>query len=102
MAKFSDIITLLDLAPVRNEEGVVRNVESNRQDVFFNRYSVSMTARMAGSSETIRRLAAGEVRTIDYAGQEHAILDGLEYSVADANNRGELTVLTLERKLSNG
>ena len=102
MAKFSDIITLLDLAPVRDEEGVVRNEVVSEAQVFFNRHSVSMSARMAGSSEAIRRIASGEVRTVDYAGQEHAVLDGISYSVADANNRGELTVLTLERKLSNG
>lgn len=102
MAKFSDIITLIDLGPVRDENGIVRNEVVSETQVFFNRHSVSMNARMAGSSEAIRRIASGEVRTIDYAGQEHAVLDGMEYSVADANNRGELTVLTLERRLANG
>lgn len=102
MARFSDVITLYDLVPSQDDEGVTRNVRGNESDVFFNRHRVSMASRMAGSSEGIRRIASGEVRTIDYAGQEHAELDGIEYSVADANNQGELTVLTLERRLSNG
>ncbi|MBQ9955297.1 MAG: hypothetical protein IJO87_07700 [Eggerthellaceae bacterium] len=102
MSRFSDVITLYDLAPVQDDEGITRNARVHEQEVFFNRHRVSMASRMAGSSEGIRRIASGEVRTIDYDGQESAVLDGLEYSVADANNQGDLTVLTLERRLSNG
>lgn len=101
MAKFSDIIILHDMAPVRNEEGVVVNQRVNERTVFFNRHRVSMAARMAGSSEGIKHIASGQIRTIDYQGEEYAVLDGIEYSV-DANNQGELTTLTLERKLANG
>lgn len=102
MAKFSDVITLHDMEPVGNEEGVVVNASVNERTIFFNRHRVSMAARMAGSSEGIKRIASGQVRTVDYRGEEHAVLDGIEYTVADANNQGELTTLTLERKLANG
>lgn len=101
MSRWADIIVFRDVESVRNEEGVVSSETVDYAPTFFNRHRVSMATRMAGSSEGIRRLASGEVRTGDYRGQEFALLDGIEYYVADANVQGEFTVLTLERRLSN-
>lgn len=102
MAKFSDTIILRDAVSVRNEEGVVTTQNVDSAPIFFNRYRVSLASRMAGASEGLRRIAEGQIRTIEYGGQEHAVLDGIEYTIEDANNQGEFTVLTLSRRLANG
>lgn len=100
MSGWRDVIVFRDVQPVRNEDGVVTHETVDYAPVFFNRHNVSMATRMMGAAEGIKCIAAGEVRTGDYRGQEFALLDGVEYHV-DANNRGETTVLRLERRLSN-
>lgn len=101
MAKFSDTIVLRDVVTSKNEEGVVTTEYSDSEPIFFNRYSVSLQNRMAGAVEGLKGMAEGQVRTIEYGGQEFAILDGKEYTIEDASNQGEFTMLTLARKLSN-
>ena len=100
MSGWRDVIVFRDVEQVRNDEGVVSLETVDYRPVFFNRHNVSMTARMMGAAEGVKHMAAGEVRTPDYKGQEFAILDGIEYAV-DATNKGETTVLKLERRLSN-
>lgn len=101
MSKFSDILTLRRAVVERNDEGVAKKVMEDT-DVFFNRYRVSLSNRIAGASEGLFSVASGQVRSADYDGQELAVLDGVEHTVEDANNQGEFTVLTLKRRLGNG
>lgn len=102
MSKFSDVLILRDASSVRNDEGVVTVVHTDSEPIFFNRYSVSLQSRMAGAAEGMRWMVEGQVRTIEYAGQELAVIDGVEYSIDDANNQGEFTVLTMSKRLANG
>lgn len=102
MARYSDVIILRDVEHVVNDEGVAVVVNADSDPLFFNRYRTGLAARMAGASEGLRRIVEGQIRTVDYGGQERAVLDGTEYSIEDASNQGEFTVLTLARRLGNG
>lgn len=101
MAKFSDTIILRDVVSERNEEGVVVPQTKDSAPIFFNRYRVGTSPRMIGAYEGFRRMAEGQVRTIDYGDQEFAVLDGVEFTIEDANNQGEFTMLTMSRRLTN-
>lgn len=71
-------------------------------EVFFNPYRLGLSAMLAGGADGQRETAAGQVRSCDYDGQNMAVVGGAEYTVTGANDQGEFTVLTLERRLSNG
>lgn len=101
MARFSDVITLRKAVCTVRADGTPE-VSNEDTDVFFNRYRLSLTSILAGGADGFRMAAAGQVRSCDYGGQQLAVLDGEEYTVNSANNQGEFTVLSLERRLSDG
>lgn len=101
MARFSDVLTLRRAACSTGADGRP-SVSYEDEDVFFNRYRLSLASVLAGSADGFRQSAAGQVRSCDYSGQQLAVLDGREYTVRSASDQGEFTVLALERRLSDG
>lgn len=101
MARFSETIVLRRLEHSQNAEGVMTETTEDTE-AFFNRYTVGLDARLAGRSSGLKGLATGQVRSCDYAGQQYAVLNGKEYTVEDASDSGEFTVLTLAERLPNG
>lgn len=101
MARFSETLTLRRKVPVQDAAGAVVP-ENEDSEVFFNRYRVSLANRSAAASEGMFGLVVGQVRSIDYDGQQSAVYAGDEYTVDDASDSGEFTVLTLSRRLSDG
>lgn len=100
MSRHSDILTLRRAIVEIGANGVPGQ-ETEDADVFFNRWSVSMANRLAASREGLFGVVQGQVRTVDYDGQQLAVLAGTEYLVSEADNQGEFTVLTLSRRASN-
>lgn len=101
MARFSDVLTLRRATCEVGADGSPSATYEDA-DVFFNRYRLSLSAMLAGGADGLRRAAAGQVRSCDYAGQQLAVLDGEEYTVTAVNDQGEFTVLTLEGRLADG
>lgn len=101
MARFSDVLTLRDATCEMGGDGRP-SVSREDADVFFNRYRLGLASMLMGGSDGMRRTVAGQVRSCDYGGQALAVFDGDEYTVSNANDQGEFTVLVLERRLSNG
>lgn len=101
MARFSDVLTLRRAVCSVGEDGRA-SASYEDEDVFFNRYKLSLACVLAGGADGLRQAAAGQVRSCDYSGQQLAVLDGREYTVKSANDQGEFTVLALERRLSDG
>ncbi len=101
MARFSETMTLRALSHEVSGTGAVK-AEAEDTEVFFNRYSLSLSNRLAGAADGLKGMVTGQVRTADYSGQQVALLDGREYSVADANASGDFTTLTLSERLANG
>lgn len=101
MTRFSETITLRRVASSVDDGG--RCVEESEDtEVFFNRYTLGLQARLAGGSDGLLGAVEGQVRSIDYAGQQSAVLGGREYTVSDASDAGEFTRLTLTERLSDG
>lgn len=101
MARYSDVITLRKVTYEVSDEGAVKQVYGDT-DVFFNRYSVSLQQRLAGAAEGLQGMVEGQIRSVDYDGQELALIGGVEYTVNDTNDTGEFCTLTLSKRLANG
>lgn len=100
MTRYADTLVLVSKEPVQDSEGGFSWRDSS-EEVFFNRMRLSLDQRMAGKAEGLYGMVRGQVRSCDYSGQQAAVVGGEEYDVADAEDRGEFTVLTLSRRLSN-
>ncbi len=101
MARFSETLTLRSKSLSQDAAGAVIPVFEDCE-VFFNRYRVSLSNRTAASSDGLRGMVVGQIRSADYGGQVSAVYAGEEYTVEDASDSGEFTVLTLAKRLSDG
>lgn len=91
---------LVDVATEVGPDGSTREARTG-STVFANVRSVGSTAWLAARSAGLHADAEVAVRTCDYAGQACVVLGGVEYEVERAAAKGEDTVLTLKRRLSN-
>ena len=101
MARFSETITLRKASTEVSGTGAVKTAWEDTE-VFFNRYSLSLSNRLAGAADGLKGMVTGQIRTADYDGQQAALLGGKEYTVTDANDSGDFTAITLSERLSNG
>lgn len=69
---------------------------------YVNRTSMGATAWLAARSAGLHADATVQIRTCDYAGQEQLVMDGTTYGIEKAQAKGEITTLTLSRRLRNG
>lgn len=69
--------------------------------VYVNQRQMGATAWMAARSAGLHADAHIEVPTGDYSGQEIIEVDGIEYDIERVQEIGDVTYLTLERRLSN-
>lgn len=99
MARFSETITLRREEFSQDDSGFVTSSNED-SEVFFNRFSLGAEARLAGASGGLKGVVEGQVRTCDYGGQQTAVVGGSEYTVENVSDQGELTVLTMRRRLS--
>lgn len=99
MARFSEVIALVSVSTDVGADGTPRREEASTE-AFFNRFSVSLENRLAGRADGLRGMVEGQVRSVDYAGQQEALLDGRRYTVSEASDSGEFTRLTLTERLS--
>lgn len=100
MARFSETVILRKATTEVSDTGAVKTVWEDNE-VFFNRYSLSLSNRLAGAADGLKGMVSGQIRTDDYDGQQVALLDEREYTVTDANEAGDFTTLTLSERLSN-
>lgn len=99
MSRFSEVIVLRRESFSQDGIGFVTSVDEDTE-VFFNRFSLGAEARLAGASGGLKGVVEGQVRTVDYGGQQTALVGGEEYTVENVSDQGELTVLTMRRRLS--
>lgn len=99
--KFSEVLTLRRVEREKRPDGTFSSEDVDRE-VFFNRYRVGLESRLAGAREGLYGVVEGQVRSSEYLGEQMALLDGREYTVAGVSDQGEYTVLTLSERLSNG
>lgn len=101
MTRYSEVITLVSVGePTVDDEGN-QTLERIETDVFANRYTMGLNTWAAARANGLHADARFNVRTFDYAGQQRAIHDGIEYEVERASVRGEFTTLVLKRRLGN-
>ena len=98
--RWNKAVELIDVAFSVNAEGATVESESIRK-VFANPMRVGLDKWSAARSIGLHADASVEVRSAEYSGQERCRIDGVEYEVERAADRGEWTTLTLKRRLSN-
>lgn len=101
MSRFSSVITLIKLIPQQNEEGSFTTLQEERE-VFANPFNVGLNTWAAAQSFGLKPDAVYQVRSVDYQGEESAIVDGIEYSIERAMADGDFTKLTMKKRLDNG
>ena len=99
MARFNDIAKLVTVRVDFNEVGAAREVREERQ-VFANAFSTSTDAALAARAQGLRLAAVLQVRTCDYHGEQLCEYGGELLDVEGASASGELTKLTLAKRLS--
>lgn len=99
--RFSETITLRSVAAEIGDDGRSATVATDTE-AFFNRYTMGLQNRLAASSEGLKGVVEGQVRSCDYEGQERAVLGGREYLVQSAEDSGEFCRLTLAERLDDG
>lgn len=102
MSRFDVAMKIHDVTIEVDDRGNPCDVEVNSRTVFANRYSIGTTAWVAARSAGLKADAQVSLRSCEYAGQQRATIDGVEYEVEAAQDRGEFTRLTLKRRLGNG
>lgn len=100
MARFSETLTLRKAVTEVSDTGAVKT-DWEDSEVFFNRYRLSLSNRLAGAADGLKGMVTGQIRTADYDGQQIALLNGQEYTVTDANDSGDFTAITLSERLGN-
>lgn len=101
MTRFSSVITLVKLIPCKNDEGSFKSKRLKRE-VFANPFNVGLNTWAAAQSFGLKPDAVYQVRSVDYHGEEVAIVDGIEYSIERAAGDGDFTKLTMKKRLENG
>ena len=99
--RFSETITLRSVSVEIGDDGRSATVAADTE-AFFNRYTMGLQNRLAASSEGLKGVVEGQVRSSDYEGQERAVLGGREYLVQSAEDSGEFCRLTLAERLDDG
>lgn len=69
--------------------------------VYVNRYYDNINLQQQAAINDQKQLAQFEIMSADYSGQRLFKIDDVEYTVSLASVKGDRTVLTVEKDLSN-
>lgn len=100
MTRYKEVLTLVSLTTSQTDDGSLIH-ERQEREVFANRYEIGAVTYVAAKSAGLRADAEFSMRSIDYAGEQIVIHNGIEYDVERVSDTGEFTRLTLARRLSN-
>lgn len=102
MTRYADTITLLEYEVETDSRGNAVQTLSSSREVFANRYTLGMTAWLAARSAGMHADCEYQLRSCDYAGEQRAIVNGVECDVESAQDTGEFTRLIMKRRLPSG
>ncbi len=98
MARFNDVAYLVSTKIEFDNVGAAHGVTEERM-VYANAFSVSTDAALAARAQGLRIYAVLQVRTCDYRGEAQCRYQGELLSVEASASEGELTKLTLVKRL---
>ena len=99
--RFDAVIELGAVAYTADDIG--QEVESvTWHTTYANRFSLSRDAFFAAGKEGMRPERVYQLRSCEYSGEQRARVDGVQYDVIYADDRGEWVRLTLERRVAHG
>lgn len=102
MPRYNLVATLCNAEVSVSDTGAAQRVLTGEREVFANKYSMGASTWAAARSAGLHADAQIALRSLEYEGEEVCIIDGVEYEVERASDRGEFTTLTLKRRLANG
>lgn len=102
MTRYADTITLLEYEVETDSHGNAVQTVSSSREVFANRYTMGTTAWLAARSSGLHADCEYQLRSCDYAGEQRAIVNGVECEIESAQDTGEFTRLILKRRLPSG
>ena len=97
--RFDSVATLFKEVTETDERGNMRVVKGESSEVFVNRYTIGLSSYMAAQEAGLHADAEVQLRSVDYGGEDIAILDGTEYTVERVSDSGDFTTLTLAKRL---
>ena len=101
MSRYNDVLTLVTVTGTDVDDQGNQTIITEESRVFANQYALGLTAWAAARSTGLHADARFAIRSCDYKGQQRVVYDGTEYEVEKAACKGEDTVLTLKKRLSN-
>lgn len=99
--RYSHVVHLYNETTSSDSAGNPVIERSGGSMVFANIYSIGASAWLAARAAGLHPEAEIEIRSIDYDGQNVAVMNGTEYTVEQAPGGGEFTRLVLTHRLSN-
>lgn len=104
MSRWNDELTLLGADNAyQDATGAWHEGERTRTEVFCNRFTMSLTSSATAVDMGLRDAVQVQVHTVDYDGQDQCEYHGEELDVTYVQRAGDMTTLTLGRKVgSNG
>lgn len=96
--RFNDSIVLMDKTWERMPNGAQVPVCTQRQ-VFCNRMSIGLSARLAGGAEGLMGAERVRVRALEYQGEQFAVYQGRELTIDSVSSNGEFATLTMTQRL---
>lgn len=100
--RYDAVATLYSETVEADSRGNLKPVKGEPKEVYANKYTIGMTTYVNARSAGLHADAELQLRTVDYDGENIAILEGIEYTVERVSDSGEFTYLTLAKRLSNG
>lgn len=99
--RFDSVATLFTEVVQPDEMGNLKPVKGEPHEVFVNTYSIGLSSFMAAREAGLHADAEIQLRSVDYGGENIAVLDGKDYTVERVDGSGDFATLTLARRLSN-
>ncbi|MDR3241805.1 MAG: phage head closure protein [Lactobacillaceae bacterium] len=98
--RFDSVIYLLKLETVEDDIGQAKRVVTAKQKVYANKFSLNFREFYEAGQQGLRADAQYQINTVDYQNQQIVLIDGEQYSVINVDTRGERSILTLSKKIS--
>ena len=99
--RYNSVATLFSEVVEPDSYGNLKPTKGEPHDVYINKYSVGMTTFMAAQEAGLHADSEIQLRTIDYNGENIAVVEGTEFTVERVDDTGDFTRLTLAKRLSN-
>jgi hypothetical protein len=76
--------------------------ETSWRPVYLNEWTQSSNLQLIAAQNDNQQAAQYEIMSCDYCGERLLRVSGVEYTIKKASVKGDRTVLTVEREISNG